>query len=289
MGHASRRRFTLVELLVVIAIITILAGLLLPALHRARRAAREIACINNLKQTGVGILAYASENGGYYPDRSTPGNTDGSRHYNGRTYVSPGMHVGRIVPHVESYYGGIEGMEGVYMCPFTAALTRDAASNDSFPYTQNWGYKEWEKIGGYSLYFSAYYKGSYKSIVKPMIKSGQRHRWNCGAYGNVLASDKMSNGNYSPNSSHPPLNSRFLFWNWRKDLATPGGTSRGTGFGPGWWFGGWADSMVYPTSASYLLDDGSVHMERQMLWSSTGLGTKDHNYLFPSTFFRNSP
>ncbi len=54
--------FTLVELLVVIGVIAILASLLLPALKRAREKGNEIACISNLKQVGVSLAMYLSDN-----------------------------------------------------------------------------------------------------------------------------------------------------------------------------------------------------------------------------------
>ncbi len=59
--RARRKAFTIVELLVVIAIITILAALLLPAIARAREAARNTACKNNLRQIGVGLHLFADK------------------------------------------------------------------------------------------------------------------------------------------------------------------------------------------------------------------------------------
>jgi prepilin-type N-terminal cleavage/methylation domain-containing protein/prepilin-type processing-associated H-X9-DG protein len=85
-----KKAFTLIELLVVIAIIAILAGMLLPALNKARDKARDISCRSNIKQLSYAVLFYADAFAGFVPPSYNLDNTTwGSRLFQAKLYDAP--------------------------------------------------------------------------------------------------------------------------------------------------------------------------------------------------------
>lgn len=129
--HAMNAGFTLIELLVVISIIAVLIALLLPALGKARDAARITRCLSQLHQQGIALANYAADNKDYLPSPCLPPSSglSGQERYWGRAiwgYTSSGK-----LSYPDNDLDGVPDPNGVlgrdnniFHCPVTKSMLK---------------------------------------------------------------------------------------------------------------------------------------------------------------------
>lgn len=144
-SRSKAKGFTLIELLVVIAIIAILAAILFPVFAKAREKARQISCVSNMKQIGLGILQYSQDSDELMP-------TKGFATNNNTAYVSWENIVAPYIKNGGGVYtgaGDTGNTGGVFACP-------------SNPYKGN-GYASNGGVSQYCADYACNYNSAYKT------------------------------------------------------------------------------------------------------------------------------
>ena len=133
-----RSGFTLIELLVVIAIIAILAAILFPVFANVREKGRQVRCINNLKQIGIALDFYMTDNGDRYPYGQGRRPDWGNNWSNASQWMS-------IKPYTRQTYG--KGQKTILACPSNVLDPTQATWANYTGYGANMGYLSAWKAG----------------------------------------------------------------------------------------------------------------------------------------------